>query len=161
MKRYLLGLMALALCSPGFGQEARGRVQGAVTDSTQAIVVGAKVLLTNTQTNVVDAKETGANGHYLFDLVLPGQYTVMVERAGFAKFTQQNITVPVHGDVTVDALLKVGANAESVTITEAPPQVQFNSSTMDQVIDHKMVKALPTLARNPFALAILDPAVTN
>jgi hypothetical protein len=142
-------------------QDARGKVQGIVTDSTQAVVVGAKVVLTNDDTGVAAAKESNATGHYIFDYVNPGRYTVSVEQPGFGKFVQQNVLVQVRGDVAVNVTLKVGGVAETVTITEVPPAVQFNTSTMDQVVESKMLDAMPVLARNPFALALLNPAVST
>ena len=160
MKCAIAALSILAACSLQ-AQDARGRIQGTVSDSTQAVVVGAKVVLTNDETNVAVSKISQDNGHYLFDLVNAGTYTITVEQPGFARFVQQNVKVVVRGDMTVDVVLKVGGTTETVTVTEAPPQVQFNTSTMDQVVENKMVRAMPTLARNPFALAMLDPAVTN
>jgi len=151
----------LVTLSALYGQDARGRVQAVVTDSTQAVVVSAKVVLTNDETGISVLRESNAAGHFIFDFVDPGRYTVSVEQPGFSKFVQQNVIVQVRGDVSVNITLKVGGVAETVTITEAPPAVQFNTSTMDQVVEHKMLEAMPVLARNPFALALLDPAVTT
>jgi hypothetical protein len=39
--------------------------------------------------------------------------------------------------------------------------LQFNTSTMSLTVDRKMLDDLPVLARNPFSLALLDPAVVN
>jgi hypothetical protein len=136
-------------------------VQGTVADSSQAIVVGAKILLTNEKTGITALKESTTNGHYLFDYVDPGTYTISVQHEGFSRFVQRNVIVQVRGDVTVDIALKVGGVADTVTVTEAPPAVEFNTSTMSQTIDGKALHSLPSVARNPFSLALLDPAVTN
>ncbi|MFB3827766.1 MAG: carboxypeptidase regulatory-like domain-containing protein [Bryobacteraceae bacterium] len=149
------------MLSTAGAQDYRGKVQGVVTDSTQAVIVGAKVLLANDKTGVVSAKETNASGRYFFDLVDPGAYTVTVEAAGFSKFIQQNVVVQVSGDVTVDAALAVGALTEAVVVKESPVTVQFNTSTMQMTVDRKMLDDLPAMARNPFTMALLDPAVVN
>jgi len=39
--------------------------------------------------------------------------------------------------------------------------VQFNTSTMTTTVQGSMLKDLPVLARNPFTLALLNPAVVN
>ncbi|MCC6858844.1 MAG: TonB-dependent receptor [Bryobacterales bacterium] len=155
---FLLLWMAAA---PVRGQDYRGKVQGLVTDATQAVVVGAKVTLANVNTGISAARETGPNGHYLFDFVEPGMYTLAVEQPGFNKFVQENIQVQVRGDVTVNPVLAVGNVAEQVTVTERVSALQFNTSTMDLTVDRKMLTDLPILARNPFTLALLDPAVVN
>ena len=59
------------------GQDYRAKVQGTVTDPTRAVVVGAKVTLTNVNTGVSAVRETTPDGHYVFDLVEPGTYTVI------------------------------------------------------------------------------------
>ena len=60
-------------------QDTRARVQGTVTDSTSAVVVQATVTLINTETGVRATQASNSAGAYLFDLVLPGTYTVSVE----------------------------------------------------------------------------------
>ena len=104
---------------------------------------------------------TDAYGHYLFDLVEPGAYTLTAEMQGFARFLQENILVQNRGDVTVNVKLQLGALAETVKVTDAPVAVQFNTSGMDLTVSNELVKTLPIMARNPFTLALLDPAVVN
>jgi hypothetical protein len=159
-QRFCFVLILLA-CSVASAQDYRGKVQGVVTDSSQAIVVGARVSLANDKTGIVSVKDTNASGRYYFDYVEPGSYTLSVEQPGFSKFVQQNIVVQVAGDVTVNAGLAVGALTEAVVVKEAPVAVQFNTSTMQMTVDRKMLDELPAMARNPFTLALLDPAVVN
>ena len=158
-------LLLLLLCTASTqiapAQDYRARVQGLVTDSTQAVVVGAKVTLTNINTGISAVRETRPDGQYVFDLVEPGTYSVSVELAGFNRFVQENILVQVRADVTVNAVLTVGNVSEAVTVTEQVSTLQFNTSTMDLTVDRKMLTDLPILARNPFTLALLDPAVVN
>ncbi|HWB97092.1 MAG TPA: carboxypeptidase-like regulatory domain-containing protein, partial [Bryobacteraceae bacterium] len=71
--RYLpflaLSLLATAGVTPALAQEYRGRVQGTVTDTSQAAIVGATVTLQNVGTGVGRATQTNDAGHFLFDLV--------------------------------------------------------------------------------------------
>ncbi len=162
MKRRFVWLALLCLpAGISLAQEYRGRVQGIVTDPSQAAVVGAKVTLRNIATGIEAVRDTDTVGRYLFDFVQPGTYTVAVEHAGFQRFLQENLTVLTRGDVTVNAMLTVGAVAETVNVTEEVAQVQFNTSTMTTTVQGSMLKDLPVLARNPFTLALLNPAVVN
>jgi len=161
VRAHALPCLFLSVLSLLNAQDYRGKVQGVVTDASQAVVVGATISLANDKTGIVSVKETNPNGRYFFDLVDPGTYTITVEAAGFSKFIQQNIVVQVAGDVTVDASLTVGAVSETVVVKETPVAVQFNTSTMQMTVDRKMLDDLPTMARNPFTMALLDPAVVN
>ena len=142
-------------------QEYRGKVQGVVSDSSRAVVPGARVTLHNARTGVDVVRESGADGHYLFDFVEPGTYVVRIEQEGFSKFVQENLLVENRGDVTVNAVLQLGAVAETISVTAAPVSVKFNTSSMEVTVDHKMVMSLPIVARNPFTLVLLNPAVVN
>jgi hypothetical protein len=159
--RTFLPAGALILAAAIQAQEYRGRIQGALTDATDAVIAGASVTLTNVNTGVATMRLTDAYGRYLFDLVEPGTYTLTAEQPGFRRFVQENILVQNRGDVTVNAKLQLGAVAETVKVSDAPVAVQFNTSTMDLTVDNTMVKNLPVVARNPFTLALLDPAVVN
>ena len=75
LRKQLLQILAVAAFAFGLSaQEYRGRVQGSVTDSTQAVVAGASVTLANVQTGVSSTRKTSDSGRYIFDLVLPGTY---------------------------------------------------------------------------------------
>lgn len=60
------------------------------------------------------------------------------EAAGFSRFVQQNIVLQVAGDVTVDAMLSVGALNEAVVVKETPAALQFNTSTMQMTVEMEM-----------------------
>lgn len=152
----LLG--ALLLLTPVYAQDVRARVQGFVSDSSQAAIAGAEVVLTNTATNVTAVTKTNNAGQYLFDFVIAGDYSVSVELQGFRKFIQKNVLVQSRADVTVDARLEIGTASEAITVEGAPVSVQFNSSTVALTIDKKMTNELPIINRNPFLLAQLNPA---
>ncbi len=89
-------------------QDYRGRVQGVVTDSSEAAIAGATVTLANVNTGVRAVRQTNETGNYRFDYVDSGMYTVSVEVAGFGTFVQANVQVQSQGDVTVNAILKAG-----------------------------------------------------
>jgi hypothetical protein len=142
-------------------QEYRGRVQGIVTDTSDAVVSGAAVRLQNVESGVAAVRLTKSYGHYLFDLVVPGTYKLVVEMQGFRRYEQDNILVQNRADITVNVKMLLGAVSEIVKVTDTPVALQFNTSGMDLTVDNKLVSDLPVVARNPFTLALLDPAVTN
>jgi len=158
-RMFALALALLVVCASA--QEYRARVQGTVSDATDAVIAGAAVRLRNVDTGVEVGRRTDSYGHYLFDLVEPGTYTLAAEMQGFSRFLQENLRVQSRGDVTVNAKLQLGAVAETIKVTETPVAVQFNTSTMELTVENQLLKSLPIVARNPFTLALLDPAVVN
>ena len=131
---FCVGLILGTLCASELvAQDYRAKVQGVVTDSTRAAVPGATVTLSNDNTGVETVRTSNESGHYIFDFVEPGTYTVTVEHPGFSKFTQTNIQVQVRGDVTVNASLTVGrrgGNGECAGI-DRHPSVQYQHHGTD------------------------------
>ena len=114
-----LPVVLAALAAVSLAQDYRAKVQGIVTDPSQAAIASATVTLRNVNTAVETVRQTDSTGHYLFDFVQPGTYSVTVQASGFQKFTQENVTVLTRGDVTVNAALTVGAVTEAVSQPEA------------------------------------------
>ena len=160
-KQMLCSLAVAAVALGVYAQEYRGRVQGSVTDGTQAAITGASVTLANVETGVASTKQTNEQGRYLFDLVLPGRYTVSVQLQGFNKFVQANVVLQSRSDVTVDAVLRPGDVRETVTVEAQASTVQFNTSKLETTVDSALVSNLPQISRNPLLLARLDPAVVQ
>ena len=159
MRSRLAALVGVAfLLLPIQAQDSRAKVQGTITDASNAVIAGASVQLLNENTGIQVAATTNGSGQYLFDFVIPGTYSVTVELQGFRKYLQKAILVQARGDVTVNAALELGSTRDSVTVEAAPVAVQFNTSTMGLTLDTKMTNQLPIIHRNPFLLATLNPA---
>ena len=158
--RFLV-LFGIIPASIVWAQDYRGRVQGIVTDPSNAAVAQATVTLQNTNTTTATTRTTDEFGHYFFDYVEPGTYTLNVDAAGFGRFMQENVQVLVRSDLTVNVPLKLGDVSQTVTVGGTAVEIQFNTTTLSQTVDGTMLKELPVLARNPFTLALLDPAVVN
>ncbi|MFN0106734.1 MAG: carboxypeptidase regulatory-like domain-containing protein [Bryobacteraceae bacterium] len=159
--RIATAALSATLAAALYAQEYRGRVQGTVIDTTQAAIPGATVTLANVNTSVASTRQTDERGSYLFDLVLPGTYSVSVDARGFNKFVQTNVVLQSRADVTVDVSLKAGDVVETVTVTGQASTVQFNTSRLEATIDKELVSNLPQIGRNPLLLARLDPSVVQ
>jgi len=153
----LSGLISSGL----YAQDSRAQVQGLVTDSSKAAVVGATVSLVNINTNVKTVKITNETGLYRFDFIDPGTYTLTVESPGFNRFSRETFEVQARGDVTVDAVLTAGSVQETVTVEGSPLGVQFNNSNVTLTIDTKLANELPRFDRNPFKLTLLMPSAVE
>ncbi len=162
--RLILGISFLAiffgLAAQGAAQDYRGKVQGTVTDEAGAAIPGTNVVLHNNATGVEVTRQSSEDGHYIFDFVDPGIYTVTVEQSGFKKAEQKNVTIQQRGDLTVDITLAIGQVSEVVTVEAPPVEVKFNSSGQTLTIENKVIDQLPIRGRNPYNIATLDPTVS-
>lgn len=125
-------------------RDYRAQLQGLVTDSSNALVPGVTVALRNNQTGVERNRASDASGRYFFDFVEPGTYTLTIEITGFSRYSQKTVLMQVRGDVTVNATLKLGAMAETVTLTKTVAQVQFNSTTLELTVTRSMLNGIPS-----------------
>src|ERR1043165_1308561 len=129
--RFLLSVAAIALllgsALPAVAQDYRGKVSGTVSDVNTAAIPGARVVLHNDETGVEVERQSDSDGHYQFDFVDPGNYTVTVEAQGFKKVEQKNVVVRQRGDITADLTLEVGGIADVVTVEAPPVQVEFTT----------------------------------
>jgi Carboxypeptidase regulatory-like domain len=140
-------------------QTSTGTLQGLVTDSSGAAIPDAKVNVANESTGVSHDLTTSPEGRYILPLLLPGEYRVTVEKAGFKRFVRSGIRLNVQQNRSIDVELTVGEVATTVDVVGAPPPVETNSSTLATVIESKRISELPLNGRNPFALATLTPGV--
>ena len=102
LSRRLFGVCLFLCGAVCVAQEYRGRVQGVVTDVTDAAVSGVVVRLQSIETGVATLRQTDTYGRYLFDLVSPGAYKLVAEAAGFSRLEQDNLEVQNRADITVN-----------------------------------------------------------
>lgn len=160
MRRIPLVLIALLfLAAPASAQFETATVVGTVKDSSGAVVPGAKVTLTNTQTGVASERVTDANGNYEFFTVRIGTYVVTAEKAGFSIALVDNVQVTVGARQRVDLSMAVGQLTETVQVSSSAILLQTDSSDRSQVITGEQTKALPLNGREYSALALLSPGV--
>jgi hypothetical protein len=134
-----------------------GTLVGTVTDAKGGVLAGAKVSVKNTGTNAVREVVTSATGEYSVPLLPPGVYEITVENTGFKRNVISGIKLEVDQTIRVDAALEVGELSQQVTVTEAAPLLQTDTSTVGQVIDQQKVSQLPLNQRNFLAFTLLVP----
>ena len=138
-----------------FGQVDEGAISGTVQDSTGAVVANAKVTLLNTDQGITLETKASNSGEYFFSPVRIGHYTVSATAKGFAKTTQENLTVTIAQHLLVNIQLKPGAATETVEVTTVPPLLQTEEASVGQVIGTEAVNSLPLNGRNFTFLAQL------
>lgn len=141
----------------------QGQITGRVTDSTGAVIPHAMVTVMNRASGVKMVRSTSSSGVYLASPLIPGVYTVSVSARGFAAAVHDNITVNGTQSVEIDVKLQVGTQAQTVTVSAAPPMIDKTDATLGATMENKTYSALPILInsgqRDPTAFASLMPGV--
>src|SRR5215471_7489511 len=108
--RAVLVLLLLACLTAGaaYGQAVNATLVGTVTDSSGAVVVNAKVTVTETNTGVSRQMNSNESGNYTFTNLPPGTYAVTAEMTGFKKVNRTGVAVLVDTTVRVDLSLPPG-----------------------------------------------------
>jgi hypothetical protein len=84
----LLFLCTLPCVTPRAGaQSVYAAIHGTVTDSSGAVIPGAKVTATDTSTGIFATQTTDGKGYFIFpQLALGGPYTLKIDKQGFQSF---------------------------------------------------------------------------
>jgi hypothetical protein len=161
MFRFLpaIAVVATLFCIVASGQTATGIIQGRVTDATGASVPGAKVTIENQRTGFHQVVSSNSEGSFYQSFLIPGEYRVSVEKAGFQKFVTNDVRVDVEQTVDLVATLKVGEITNVVEVSASVAQLSTSSSSVSTVINSKAIMDLPLNGRNPLSLATLTPGV--
>ncbi|HWK31989.1 MAG TPA: TonB-dependent receptor [Terriglobales bacterium] len=149
----------LFLCAVTFAQTYQGRILGTVTDSSGAVVAGAKVTITNPDTGLTRSLTTTDAGDYVAPALPPGNYQVTVEAPNFKRYEQKGIRLEVAKDVRIDAKLTAGGASESVTVTSDAPLVETTNNTLGGTFSNKSINELPLNGRDFQNLVVLRPGV--
>jgi len=154
-----LFVAALFAATPARAQ-FNASVQGTIQDPKGAAVAGAKVTLTNQDTQV-SAETTSSNyGFYHFSEVAPGKYTVTVEAPGFEKKITQDLDVRAETPRGLDITLEIGAVTQSVTVNGgAIPELQSEDASITGTLTTTEVQDLPKFNRDPYELVRLAPGI--
>ncbi|MFN0165723.1 MAG: carboxypeptidase regulatory-like domain-containing protein [Bryobacteraceae bacterium] len=142
-------------------QTASGVITGSVTDTTGAVVSGAKVVLTEVQTNQTRELMTNDAGIYEFRALPRGEYRIAAEIHGFKKEQISGIQLTVAQNLRLDIKLEVGQVSEAVNVEATAGLVQASDSNLSQVIDEKRVRELPLNGRNFMQLAFLSSGIVT
>jgi len=153
-------LISLVSSIQAVAQNATGRIIGTVSDEQGAAVPGAKVVVTNTDTNVHWETVTGADGAYQVLNVPIGNYRVTVEHEGFTKAVSSPQMLEINQSLRLDIRMTVGALSQTVTVGASAAQVETVNPTVGGTVTGSTIQNLPLNGRDTLDLALTQPGVT-
>jgi hypothetical protein len=147
------------LSTPLFSQNAS--VSGNVVDSQHAGIKGSQVTLANTNTRVKVETTTNGRGEFLMPPVAPGTYEIKAQAPGFGTTEVTGITLEVGQSKVLTLMLNVGAVAETVQVTDTPPELTTDRADRSLMIEPAFVESIPLDIRNPLQIISVAAGVTK
>ncbi len=153
-------LLSLSALSFGQGAEAsvKGNIGGVVTDPSGAVVPGAKVDIggpTGDRT-----MNTDAEGHFIFQLLIPGFYSVKISKEGFKTTEARQVEVQTGRTSTITLKLELGTSATTVEVSAAAVAVDTTSTSVASNLTDTFYESVP-VPRNVTGLFYAAPGVTS
>ena len=164
LQQFVLAVLFLAAFSgAAFGQAAaiNGQIVGTVTDSTGALVPGAKVTALNVNTGFTQTVDTESGGLFRFPVLPLGTYDLRVEAAGFAPLKQTGIILNAGATVTQDIQLSVKGVSTEVVVSATAPVIDPSRTDTGRSLTSYVIANLPLVSRNPFNFILQQPNVTG
>ena len=157
---WLLFLLALLLWLPVSTQAGvGGSISGTVADASQAGVPNAVIVVTNTGTGIRKSATADDEGFYSFPSLPVGRYDLEVASAGFKSYRRTGIVINANSALIMDAVLQVGVQADTITVSDTQVHVETSSTQMGQVITGAQMTAVPLNGRSYTDLLSLQPGV--
>jgi len=129
--------------APTLHGQALSGINGTVTDQVGSAIPNAKITILNVDTGVRRNTESSSAGSYYITDLIPGTYTVMVEKPGFKSSAQKNVVVPAAGQSTANTTLMVGDVSDTVEVTVPEISLQTEQPLISTTIQHKILEELP------------------
>ena len=130
---------------PSIACTRQASIVGTVKDASGAVLPGVTVeasspaLIEKTRSVV-----TNGAGQYSIEDLRPGTYTVTFTLTGFATVKREGIELTGSFIATVNADMKVGGVAETITVSGEAPIVDVTSTRNQQVISGQTVAEIPS-----------------
>ena len=159
IQRLAVPLLVLTTTVCLHAQTTTGSIFGDVTDSTGAVLSGARVHILDPDAGVTREAQTTHLGSYEFAGLQPAEYIVEVEFPGFRPMTRPGIVLPIQGRIKIDFRMTLGGISESVTVTDGAPLIHSGVQAVQTVIDNHLVRDLPLKTRDFMDLALLAPGI--
>ena len=143
---FITGLFFLpgALSSQTF----RGSINGTVTDTSGAVIPGARITATDTATATVHETVSSGAGEFSFNDLPQSTYTVKVAAAGFSTIEATGVSVKAGAIYTLPVKLTVAQQATTVEVAADSLSLDTTTVVQTTVIDGQALQDVPLNGRD-------------
>ena len=154
-------LAACCCASSLWAQVTTATYYATVTDSTGAVIPGAKVALIHDGTGTTNEKITDAQGEAVFTFLRVGAYTIRADAKGFKRQESTGLELTAGQQVRNMMSLEIGAATETVRVDANVPLINSVSSEQINSFEAIKIRELPLARRNFSALLSLGTGVVS
>ena len=123
--------------------ETTSAIVGQVRDTTNAVVPGATVAITNLETGLRRSAKTDDAGRFNFPQLKPGTYSVKAEAQGFESQQNDNVISGLGQKQTVDFTLRVARSNETVEVNSEAPLINPENANTSTTLNTSALADLP------------------
>ena len=161
-----LFLVTVGLCLmssvAGFAQNqgaTRGNLSVTVLDTTKAVVPGANVTITGPIG--IQTQTTNDQGIFVFSNLVPGSYTLKVEKSGFAVVNVPNVEVLINNTASVSVTLQTATVTAQIEVSATSvATVDTGSTSINSDLSDTLTNNIP-VQRNVSSIIMLAPGVVS
>ena len=159
-RRSVLTAICLVLIHSAAALAQETSIAGVVRDASGGVIPGVTVeasspaLIEKSRTAITDGQ-----GQYRIIQLVPGTYTVTFTLEGFNKTERTGIELRAETTLSVNAEMRVGALAETITVTGASPVVDMQTVSSVTVMTREILDVAP-ISRNLQTVGILIPGTS-
>ena len=145
-----------------WSQTVSGSIAGAVIDSTQAAVPGAKVTAAEQNKKTMATTVTNTEGRFVFPQLQPGTYDITAEPPGFKKHIKKDVILEGNEKFPVGNLnLEVGAVEQSIEVTARTVELQTESGERSTTLNTEQLENIAVNTRTYLAPASITPGIAT
>ena len=138
----------LAGSVPGSAQTFRGSINGTVTDTSGAVIPGAKITATDVATAAVHDTISSGAGEFLLSDLPQSTYTVKVEASGFQTIEATGVQVQAGKIYTLPVKLTVAQQATTIEVAADALSLDTTTVTQTTVLDGESLQSVPLNGRD-------------
>jgi hypothetical protein len=139
----LLFAVVFTFAGVAWAQSTRGEIAGTVTDTSGAVVAGAKIVAVGVDNGTSNETVSTSSGSFRFSEIGIGRYNITFSAAGFSTSTSQGVLVTINSTTALNVVLKPGAVSETLTVDASAPTLESESSEVGGTISQQQINDLP------------------
>jgi len=151
----LFAMFVLVLSYVDVWAQGTAQISGSVRDQSGALLPGATITATRTETGIARSAVSNETGFYVLPSLPLGQYKLEVSLSGFRTFVQSGIILQVNSNPVIDAVLAAGQRAEVIEVQANTVLVETRGLGVGQTMETQRILELPLNGRNVTELITL------
>jgi hypothetical protein len=137
------------------------QLSGLVQDQSGSSIPNASVQVKNEATGLNRRATTNEGGYYVVAGLPPGLYTVIIEVAGFKRYSSTRNKLDPNIPARLNASLELGAQNQTVEVVASVVQLQLETATLGKLVESSQIEGMMLNGRNPLYLALMKPGVAG